>query len=154
MFDFAGFRVRLALATVALIVILLRDGLEVDGEIVRSNWHLPARKLVAAMPLTAGPVAVATKLLIGLSWTEAFLVGALLSPTDPVLSSNVVTNPRGAGDRARFPEPRIGVQRRAGAAGGTGAGRSAGTRQPLRASGGSSARTSGSGSVVGIVSRC
>ena len=82
------------LATVALIVILLRDGLEVDGEMVRSNWHLPARKLIAAMPLTAVVVALATKLLIGLSWTEAFLVGALLSPTDPVLSSNVVTNPR------------------------------------------------------------
>jgi NhaP-type Na+/H+ or K+/H+ antiporter len=82
------------LATVALIVILLRDGLEVDGEMLRSNWHLPARKLVAAMPLTAGLVAVAAKVLIGLSWTEAFLVGALLSPTDPVLSSSVVTNPR------------------------------------------------------------
>ena len=82
------------LATVALIVILLRDGLEVDGDMVRSNWHLPARKLIAAMPLTAVVVAVATKLLIGLSWTEAFLVGALLAPTDPVLSSNVVTNPR------------------------------------------------------------
>jgi len=82
------------LATVALIVILLRDGLEVDGEMLRSSWHLPARKLIAAMPLTTALVAVAVKLLIGLSWTEAFLVGALLSPTDPVLSSNVVTNPR------------------------------------------------------------
>jgi NhaP-type Na+/H+ or K+/H+ antiporter len=82
------------LATVALIVILLRDGLEVDGEMLRSSWHLPARKLIAAMPLTAIVVAIATKLLIGLSWTEAFLVGALLSPTDPVLSSSVVTNPR------------------------------------------------------------
>jgi NhaP-type Na+/H+ or K+/H+ antiporter len=29
-----------------------------------------------------------------LSWTECFLLGALLSPTDPVLSSAVVTNPR------------------------------------------------------------
>jgi NhaP-type Na+/H+ or K+/H+ antiporter len=37
---------------------------------------------------------VAVRTLIGLSWTEAFLVGALLSPTDPVLSSSVVTNPR------------------------------------------------------------
>jgi sodium/hydrogen antiporter len=82
------------LATVALIVILLRDGLEVDADMVRSNWHLPARKLIAAMPLTAVVVALATKLLVGLSWTESFLVGALLSPTDPVLSSNVVTNPR------------------------------------------------------------
>jgi NhaP-type Na+/H+ or K+/H+ antiporter len=82
------------LATVALVVILLRDGLEVDAELLRSHWHLPARKLVAAMPITAALVAVACKLLTGLTWTEAFLVGALLSPTDPVLSSSVVTNPR------------------------------------------------------------
>jgi sodium/hydrogen antiporter len=82
------------LATVALIVILFRDGLEVDGELLQSHWHLPFRKLVLAMPLTAVIVAAGTKLLTGLSWTESFLVGALLSPTDPVLSSSVVTNPR------------------------------------------------------------
>jgi NhaP-type Na+/H+ or K+/H+ antiporter len=46
------------------------------------------------MPLTAVIVAAATKLLVGLDWTAALLVGALLSPTDPVLSSSVVTNPR------------------------------------------------------------
>lgn len=82
------------LATVALIVILFRDGLEVDGELLRSHWRLPFRKLVLAMPLTAAIVAVGTRVLTGLSWTESFLVGALLSPTDPVLSSSVVTNPR------------------------------------------------------------
>ncbi len=82
------------LATVALIVILFRDGLEVDGELLQSHWRLPLRKLVLAMPLTAVIVAGATRLLTGLSWTESFLVGALLSPTDPVLSSSVVTNPR------------------------------------------------------------
>ncbi|HEX3691569.1 MAG TPA: sodium:proton antiporter [Solirubrobacteraceae bacterium] len=82
------------LATVALVVILFRDGLEVDGELLQSHWSLPLRKLVLAMPLTAVIVAAGTKLLTGLSWTESFLVGALLSPTDPVLSSGVVTNPR------------------------------------------------------------
>lgn len=82
------------LATVALIVILFRDGLEVDREMLQSHWRLPFRKLVLAMPLTAVIVAAGTRLLTGLSWTESFLVGALLSPTDPVLSSNVVTNPR------------------------------------------------------------
>jgi NhaP-type Na+/H+ or K+/H+ antiporter len=82
------------LATVALIVILFRDGLEVDGEMLQSHWRLPLRKLVLAMPLTAAIIAGATRLLTGLSWTESFLVGALLSPTDPVLSSSVVTNPR------------------------------------------------------------
>lgn len=82
------------LATVALIVILFRDGLEVEAEMLQSHWHLPFRKLVLAMPLTALIVTLATRLLTNLSWTECFLLGALLSPTDPVLSSSVVTNPR------------------------------------------------------------
>jgi sodium/hydrogen antiporter len=82
------------LATVALVVILFRDGLEVDAELLRSEWHLPLRKLVLAMPITAAVVALAARALTDMSWTEAFLLGALLSPTDPVLSSSVVTNPR------------------------------------------------------------
>jgi NhaP-type Na+/H+ or K+/H+ antiporter len=82
------------LATVALVVILFRDGLEVDGELLARHWSVPLRKLVLAMPITAVMIALATRLLVGLSWTESFLLGALLSPTDPVLSSSVVTNPR------------------------------------------------------------
>jgi NhaP-type Na+/H+ or K+/H+ antiporter len=82
------------LAFAALIVILFRDGLEVEGEMLQRAWRLPLRKLVLAMPITAVIVAVAVRLLIGLSWTESFLVGALLSPTDPVLTSSIVTNVR------------------------------------------------------------
>jgi NhaP-type Na+/H+ or K+/H+ antiporter len=82
------------LAVVALVVILFRDGLEVEAEMLQRAWHLPLRKLVLAMPITAAIVAVAAHALTGLSWTESFLLGALLSPTDPVLSSSVVTNPR------------------------------------------------------------
>jgi NhaP-type Na+/H+ or K+/H+ antiporter len=82
------------LAITALVVILFRDGLEVEEEMLRKAWHLPLRKLVLAMPITALIVALAAKALTDLSWTEAFLLGALLSPTDPVLSSGVVTNPR------------------------------------------------------------
>jgi NhaP-type Na+/H+ or K+/H+ antiporter len=82
------------LATVALIVILFRDGLEVEAEMLQRAWRLPVRKLVLAMPITGALVALVTHTLTDLSWTESFLVGALLSPTDPVLSSSVVTNPR------------------------------------------------------------
>jgi NhaP-type Na+/H+ or K+/H+ antiporter len=82
------------LATIALIVILFRDGLEVDAELLQTHWHLPLRKLVLAMPLTLGVIALAAKALTDLSWAECLLLGALLSPTDPVLSSSVVTNPR------------------------------------------------------------
>jgi sodium/hydrogen antiporter len=83
-----------AVAVIALILILFRDGLEVETEMLQTAWRLPFRKLVLAMPITCGLVAVATHTLTDLSWTESFLVGALLSPTDPVLSSSVVTNPR------------------------------------------------------------
>ena len=83
-----------ALAIVALVLILFRDGLEVEAEMLQRAWRLPLRKLVLAMPLTALVVACAARVLTDLSWTEAFLLGALLSPTDPVLSSSVVTNPR------------------------------------------------------------
>jgi len=96
--DWIDFRARSGfvedLAFAALIVILFRDGLEVEGEMLQRAWHLPLRKLVLAMPLTTIIVAAATRLLIGLSWTESFLLGALLAPTDPVLTSSIVTNPR------------------------------------------------------------
>ena len=88
----SGFVTDLAFA--ALIVILFRDGLEVESEMLQRAWHLPLRKLVLAMPLTTIIVAAATHVLIGLSWTESFLLGALLAPTDPVLTSSIVTNSR------------------------------------------------------------
>jgi sodium/hydrogen antiporter len=82
------------LAVIALILILFRDGLDVDQEMLQRAWHLPLRNLVLAMPITAGLVALVTHAVTDLGWTESFLVGALLSPTDPVLSSSVVNNPR------------------------------------------------------------
>jgi NhaP-type Na+/H+ or K+/H+ antiporter len=82
------------LAILALILLLFRDGLQVEEELLQKAWRLPLRKLVLAMPITAAVVATAAKLFTDLSWTEAFLLGALLSPTDPVLSSSVVGNPR------------------------------------------------------------
>jgi NhaP-type Na+/H+ or K+/H+ antiporter len=82
------------LALTALVLILFRDGLEVEAEMLQKAWHLPFRKLVLGMPVTCAIVAVTTKALTDLTWTEAFLVGALVSPTDPVLSSSVVNNPR------------------------------------------------------------
>jgi NhaP-type Na+/H+ or K+/H+ antiporter len=82
------------LATITLIVILFRDGLEVDSELLQTQWRLPLRKLVIGMPITAGVVAVIAHTIVGLSWLQALLLGALLSPTDPVLSSGVVSDPR------------------------------------------------------------
>src|SRR3954467_385057 len=82
------------IAVIALVVILFRDGLEVEAEMLQKAWRPPLRKLVLAMPITCALVAWITHVVTDLDWTQAFLVGALLSPTDPVLTSSVVTNPR------------------------------------------------------------
>ncbi len=82
------------LAILALVVILFRDGLEVEAEMLQREWRLPARKLALGMPITCVLIALFTHWVVGLGWLESFLVGSLLSPTDPVLSSSVVTNPR------------------------------------------------------------
>ena len=77
----SGFVVQLA--TVALIVILFRDGIEVEAEMLQREWRLPARKLILAMPITCVLIALVTHAVTDLNWTESFLLGALLSPTDP-----------------------------------------------------------------------
>src|SRR5215210_9579788 len=76
------------LALCALILILFRDGLEVEAEMLQKAWVLPVRKLVLAMPITAAVVALAAHAFTGLGWTECLPLDALLSPTAPALSDS------------------------------------------------------------------
>jgi NhaP-type Na+/H+ or K+/H+ antiporter len=79
----------------ALVLTLFTDGLIAERELVRMHWGKPVRALVVAMPITLVLLALAAKLLFTeLSWAEAFLLGAVLSPTDPVVTSTVVTAER------------------------------------------------------------
>ena len=79
----------------ALILTLFSDGLVVEAELLRRHWTPAARALVVAMPITLVLLALAARLLFPeLSWTEAFLLAAVLTPTDPVVTSAVVTSPR------------------------------------------------------------
>lgn len=80
------------LAIGVLVLILFVDDLEVDHELVRSDWRVPLKKLLVAMPLTMALVAVLAYALTDMSWTLCFLLGALIAPTDPILSSSVITN--------------------------------------------------------------
>jgi NhaP-type Na+/H+ or K+/H+ antiporter len=61
---------------------------------VQRQWRKPARALVVAMPITGVLLALVAKLVFDLDWAEAFLLGAVLSPTDPVVTSTVVTAER------------------------------------------------------------
>jgi NhaP-type Na+/H+ or K+/H+ antiporter len=77
----------------ALILTLFSDGLFVERELLRHHWSPATRALVIAMPITLVLLALAAKLLFpDLTWAEAFLLGAVLSPTDPVVTSAVVTS--------------------------------------------------------------
>lgn len=81
------------LVELALILTLFSDGMFVERELLRSHWGPTARALVIAMPITMGLLALAGKALFpDLSWAEAFLLAAVLSPTDPVVTSAVVTS--------------------------------------------------------------
>lgn len=79
----------------ALVLTLFTDGLTVEQELLRERWRDPVRALVIAMPLTLVLTALAAKLLFPhLSWLEVLLLGAVLAPTDPVVTSTVVTSAR------------------------------------------------------------
>jgi sodium/hydrogen antiporter len=79
----------------ALVLTLFSDGLLVEGELLRRAWGPAARALAVAMPITLVLLGLAAKALFPeLTWAEAFLLGAVLSPTDPVVTSAVVTSPR------------------------------------------------------------
>jgi sodium/hydrogen antiporter len=79
----------------ALVVTLFSDGLFVERELLAVHWGPVVRALLIAMPLTMGLLALAAKLLFSeLSWAEAFLLGSVLSATDPVVTSSVVTSQR------------------------------------------------------------
>ncbi len=81
------------LIELALILTLFSDGMFVERELLRRHWSPVARSLVIAMPITMGLLGLAAKALFPeLSWPEAFLLGAVLAPTDPVVTSAVVAS--------------------------------------------------------------
>ena len=79
----------------ALVLTLFSDGLTVERELLQERWRDPALALAVAMPVTLLLIALAGKLLFAeLTWAEALLLGAVLAPTDPVVTSSVVSSPR------------------------------------------------------------
>ncbi len=81
------------LVELALILTLFSDGMFVERELLRRHWSPVARALTIAMPITMVLLGLAAKALFPeLSWAEALLLAAVLSPTDPVVTSAVVTS--------------------------------------------------------------
>jgi len=78
------------LAEFALFSVLFTDGMRVGIKDLVKAWRLPGRALLLGMPLTWIFTAMLAYWITGLDWTMALLVGAILSPTDPVFAAAIV----------------------------------------------------------------
>jgi len=78
------------LALLALFSVLFTDGMAAGVGELRRAWRLPGRALLVGLPLTLLVLALFARYLGGLDWTDAFLLGAVLSPTDPVFAAAIV----------------------------------------------------------------
>ena len=77
-------------AELALFSVLFSDGMRVTVKDLRTADRLPGRALLFGMPITFLVTAVLAHLVAGIPWVESFLIGAALSPTDPVFAAALV----------------------------------------------------------------
>ncbi len=82
-------------AEFAVIVALFSVGIRLDRPLSWREWASTIRLIGIAMPLTIAGIAVFAHLVMGLPWGVAIVLGAVLSPTDPVLAGDVQVGPPG-----------------------------------------------------------
>ncbi|VTS00644.1 sodium:proton antiporter : Sodium/proton antiporter, CPA1 family OS=Dechloromonas aromatica (strain RCB) GN=Daro_2072 PE=4 SV=1: Na_H_Exchanger [Gemmata massiliana] len=90
------------LAGVAVLVSLFTAGLKLRVPPGDRRWLLPLRLAVLSMTATVTLVALVGVYLLGLPVGAAVLLGAIISPTDPVLASDVQVTDAWDDDRVRF----------------------------------------------------
>jgi cell volume regulation protein A len=104
------------LTTVALVVILFDGGMSMGVRRFRAAAApMLALGLVGTFA-TAGLVALAAHVLLGLSWTVAGLIGAAIAPTDPAVTFSVLAGRAIHGDSATILEGESGFNDPAGIA--------------------------------------
>lgn len=87
------------IGTLALIVILLQGGLDCGLTALRRELAPVIGLGIFGTAATFGLVAVAAHVLVGLAWTPALILGAVLSPTDPAAVFSVLGGWRERGGR-------------------------------------------------------
>lgn len=90
------------LTEIALLISLFTVGLKLRVALTDPIWRLPVRLGVVGMLVTSALVAAAGVFLFALPLALSVLLGAILSPTDPVLASDVQLRDATDRDRLRF----------------------------------------------------
>ncbi len=81
------------IAEVTLVLVLFADATRIDLKRLIADHNLPQRMLLVGLPLIIVLGAVAAMILFpGMSWAMAFLLAAILAPTDAALGQSVVSN--------------------------------------------------------------
>ena len=90
------------LTEIAVLISLFVCGLKLRLPLTHSAW-IPAFLLAGPVMLASiAGVAVFSHVVLGLGWPAAFLLGAILAPTDPVLAGMVTVNDAQDRDRMRY----------------------------------------------------
>jgi NhaP-type Na+/H+ or K+/H+ antiporter len=90
------------LSEVALLASLFAIGLRLRAPIGASLWMLPVRLGLLAMIITVPLLAAVCAWGLGLGWTAAWVLAAMLAPTDPVLAHDVQVRDANDLDIVRF----------------------------------------------------
>ncbi|MDQ6617564.1 MAG: cation:proton antiporter [Actinomycetota bacterium] len=77
-------------ALLALFSILFSDGMRLKVSDLKGAGRLAGRALLIGLPLTMAATAMLARVVVGLPWAESLLLGAVLSPTDPVFAAAIV----------------------------------------------------------------
>jgi NhaP-type Na+/H+ or K+/H+ antiporter len=75
---------------VALFSVLFTEGMRTGIRDLAAAWRLPGRALIVGLPITLAITACLAHYVAGLPWMESILVGAILSPTDPVFAATLI----------------------------------------------------------------
>ena len=90
------------LTELAVIVSLFVGGLKLRLPLKHPAWRAAFRLAGSVMVLTICGIATFSHFALGLPWSAAFLLGAVLAPTDPVLASTVSVEGATDQDRMRY----------------------------------------------------
>ncbi len=90
------------LTEIALIVSLFIGGLKLRLPLKNPAWTAAYRLAAPVMFACIAGVAVFAHFVFGFDWAAAFLLGAVLAPTDPVLASTVSVDDASDHDRMRY----------------------------------------------------